>query len=200
MTKDEVDPIFLEPHELEAIISKEIDIERLAIVRDVYIFCCCTGLAFIDVKQLKRSEVKVGIDGELWIDKQRQKTSVPSKVPLLPMAQFILERHRDNPVCIENDLLLPVPSNTKYNGYLKELADICGVKKTLTTHTARHTFGTTVTMLHGVPIETIKKMMGHKRSTMTEHYARVLPIKISQDMNNLKASLANGSLGMLNGA
>jgi len=145
MTKDEVDPIFLEKHELEAIIAKEITIERLANVRDVYIFCCCTGLAFIDVKQLKRSEVKIGIDGELWIDKERHKTNVPSRIPLLPLAKFILERHKDNIECLANDTLLPVLSNSKYNAYLKELADICGVKKNLTTHTARHTFGTTVT-------------------------------------------------------
>jgi len=190
MTKNEVDPVFLEKHELEAIINKEITIERLANVRDVYIFCCCTGLAFIDVKQLKRSEVKIGIDGELWIDKERQKTNVPSKVPLLPLAKFILERHKDNSDCIANDTLLPVLSNNKYNAYLKELADICGIKKNLTTHTARHTFGTTVTLLHGVPLETVKKMMGHKRIEQTEHYARVLPIKISSDMDELKGKLA----------
>jgi len=163
LTLDEVDPVFLTEQELQTLADKEITNDRLATIRDIFIFSCLTSLCYIDVKQLKKSEVTIGHDGQLWIDKKRQKTSVPSKVPLLPITRRILEKYRDHPRCIEEDRLLPVYSNAKYNEYLKEIAAICGIDKNLTTHTARHTFGTTVTLTNGVSMPAIKNMMGHKR-------------------------------------
>src|ERR1700712_3154077 len=111
---------------------------RIPSDRDIFIFCCFTGLAFIDVKQLKRSEVCIGIDGQYWIQKNRQKSNEPSKIPLLPIALQILDKYKDYPLCVAKDVLLPVLSNQKYNSYLKELADICNINKNMTSHTARH--------------------------------------------------------------
>lgn len=189
LSLEENDPVFLAKEELQRIIRKEIAGPRLQSVRDIFVFCCFTGLAFIDVKQLKRSEVCIGIDGQYWIQKNRQKSNEPSKIPLLPITLRILDKYKDHPACVVKDVLLPVLSNQKYNSYLKELADICNVDKNLTSHTARHTFGTTVTLSNRVPIKSVKEMMGHKHIKQTLHYARVLPIKLSEDMQQLKERL-----------
>lgn len=189
MSKEEVVPEFLNKEEIQAISSKEIKIERLRQVRDVFLFCCFTGLAYVDIKKLNASEVSVGVDNELWIFTRRGKTNIPSRIPLLPISQKILDSYKDHPQCINSRKLLPVLSNQKYNSYLKELADICGITKNLTTHTARHTFATTVTLSNGVPIESVSKMLGHKKLQTTQHYARVLDIKVSEDMQVLRARL-----------
>lgn len=189
MTLNEVDTVYLTKEELEKIANKNITNERLSTTRDIFMFCCFTSLAYIDVKQLKKSEVKIGVDGNLWIDKRRQKSKVPTKVPLLPITKQILEKYSNDKRCQENDLLLPVISNAKYNEYLKEIASICGISKNLTTHTARHTFGTTVTMSNGVPVESIKQMMGHKKIEQTLHYAQILPTKVSDDMLELESKM-----------
>eukprot|EP01037_Dinobryon_pediforme_P010938 gene10938-11021_t len=120
---------------------------------------CYTGLAYVDVKKLKRSEMVKGIDDDLWIYTNRQKTDTLSRIPILPAALKVIERYEDNPQCIVDDLLLPVMSNQKMNAYLKEIADLCGISKLLTFHIARHTFATTVTLNNGVPIESVAKMM-----------------------------------------
>lgn len=158
-------------------------------MRDVYIFCCFTGLAYADVKKLERTEISIGVDEELWIFTDRLKTKIKSRVPLLPVSQAIIEKYKNDPVCINGNKVLPVLSNQKYNAYLKEIADICGITKNLTTHTARHTFGTTVTLTNGVPIESVSKMLGHKKISTTQHYARVLDIKVGEDMQVLKSKL-----------
>lgn len=186
MSKEEVIPEFLTKEEIQAISEKEIKMERLKQVRDVFLFCCHTGLAYVDIKKLNASEVSLGFDSELWIFTKRGKTNVPSRIPLLPLSKKILAQYKDHPQCINNNRLLPVLSNQKYNSYLKEIADICGISKNLTTHTARHTFATTVTLSNGVPIESVSKMLGHKKLQTTQHYAKVLDIKVSEDMQVLK--------------
>jgi site-specific recombinase XerD len=194
MTKKEVVPEFLTHHELETITSKKFNGERLRQVRDIFVFCCYTGLAFADVRKLKASEIGVGIDGSKWIFTNRQKTDMISRIPLLPISLEILDRYKNHPVCVSAEKVLPVLSNQKYNEYLKEVASICGINKKMTTHTARHTFATTVTLSNGVPIESVSKMLGHKNLKTTQHYARVLDKKISEDMNSLKNKLqAKGS-------
>jgi site-specific recombinase XerD len=189
MGKEEVIPEFLTKEELELVTRKKITIERLQHVRDVFVFCCYTGLAYVDIKKLNTGEVSVGIDGDLWIFTRRQKTSTPSRIPLLPVTQEILAAYKEHPQCVNSNRLLPVLSNQKYNSYLKELADICGITKNLTSHTARHTFATTVTLSNGVPIESVAKMLGHKKLQTTQHYARVLDGKVSEDMQALKGRL-----------
>jgi len=186
MSKEEVIPEFLTKEEIQAISEKDIKMERLKQVRDVFLFCCHTGLAYVDIKKLNSSEVSLGFDNELWIFTKRGKTKVPSRIPLLPLSQKILAEYKNHPQCINSKKLLPVLSNQKYNSYLKEIADICGIPKNLTTHTARHTFATTITLSNGVPIESVSKMLGHKKIQTTQHYARVLDMKVSEDMQVLK--------------
>jgi site-specific recombinase XerD len=186
MIKKEVIPEFLTEHEIQKMAEKKFVSDRINQVRDIFLFCCYTGLAFVDVKKLKVSEIRIGIDGSKWIFTNRQKTHTPSRIPLLPIALEILELYKGHPVCLNSDKALPVLSNQKYNEYLKEIGNICEINKNLTTHTARHTFATTVTLSNGVPIESVSKMLGHKNLKTTQHYAKVLDRKLSDDMNMLK--------------
>jgi site-specific recombinase XerD len=177
---------YLTQQELDAIANKRFTIERLAQVRDIFVFCCYTGLSYADVKKLKRNEITIGVDGEQWIFTSRQKTDTSSRIPLLPVALEILSRYQDHPQCENKGLLLPVLSNQKMNAYLKEIADLCGIIKHLTFHLASHTFATRVTLSNGVPIETVSKMLGHTILKTTQHYAKILDIKVSGDMALLK--------------
>ncbi len=181
-----VERIFLTKEELQKMADKEFEFNRLAHVRDVFLFCCFTGLAYVDVKQLRKKDIVTGIDGEKWISIKRQKTNVPSKIPILPMAIKLINKYQNHPQCEANDAVLPVLSNQKMNAYLKEVTDLCGVHKNVTFHIARHTFATTVTLLNGVPIETVSKMLGHTNIKTTQHYAKILDIKVSADMKALK--------------
>ncbi|RYE29228.1 MAG: site-specific integrase [Sphingobacteriales bacterium] len=191
MTKKEVIREILTEEELQSLISKEIENVRIRQVRDIFIFSCFTGLAYIDAKRLKRSEVVIGMDGERWIYTKRKKTDSPTRIPLLPVVQDIMEVYKDHPQCLNEDCLLPIPSNAKLNAYLKEVADICGIKKYLTFHIARHTFATTVTLNNGVPIESVSKMLGHKSIKITQIYAKVLDRKLSEDMGLLRERYAS---------
>jgi site-specific recombinase XerD len=183
----EVTREFLTELEIQSLMEKEFVSERLELVRDIFVFSCFTGLAYIDVKQLTTDNIVLGIDGDKWINKNRQKTDTNSKIPLLPTAQCIVDKYENHPVCKNKGNLLPILSNQKMNAYLKEIADICGINKELTFHIARHTFATTVTLSNGVPIETVSKMLGHTNLKTTQHYAKILDKKISEDMQVLKA-------------
>jgi len=118
-----------------------------------------------------------------------QKTGVEETVPLLPVALEIIKKYNDHPYCLAENKLLPVNSNFRYNAYLKELAVICGISKDLTTHTARHTFATIITLENDVPIETIGKMLGHKDLRSTQKYAKITKRKISNKMKSLENKL-----------
>ena len=179
----------LNQEELDALRLKEIDIPRLAEVRDVFVFCCYTGFAYSDIYKFEYDAVTKGIDGGFWLSTNRQKTGTKESVPLLPIALDIIEKYRDHQYCIEANKLLPVNSNQRYNAYLKEIADICGIKKKITSHIARHTFATTVTLANGVPIETVSSMLGHNSIRTTQIYAKVIEQKVSEDMQNLKEKL-----------
>ncbi|MDN3656154.1 site-specific integrase [Ferruginibacter paludis] len=146
-------------------------------------FSCYTGLPYADVKELKRSEIIIGIDGERWISIDRQKTGTPSKIPVLPIAAKLLDKYKNHPQCGMKDRL-------KMNAYLKEIADTCGIDKNFTFHIARHTFATTVTLNNDVPIETVSKMLGHTNLRTTQHYAKILDLKVSKDMMTLKRKLS----------
>lgn len=178
---------FLTEQEIQSLMEKEFVSERLELVCDIFVFSCFSGLAYIDVKQLSKDNIVLGIDGDKWINKNRQKTDTNSKIPLLPTAQYILDKYANHPVCVNEDKLLPIFSNQKMNAYLKEIATVCGINKELTFHIARHTFATTVTLSNGVPIETVSKMLGHTNLKTTQHYAKILDKKISEDMQVLKA-------------
>lgn len=182
----EVERVYLTEEEIQAIIEKEFATERLSLVRDIFLFSCFTGLAYIDVKNLTKSHISYGIDGEKWIFTHRQKTESASKIPILPVTQIIIDKYENHPQSINQDKLLPILSNQKMNSYLKEIAGVCGIDKELTFHIARHTFATTVTLTNGVPIESVSKMLGHKNLKTTQHYAKVLDRKVSEDMAILK--------------
>ena len=181
---------YLTQQELDAITNKKFVVERLVQVRDVFVFCCYTGLSYADVKKLRRNEIGIGMDGDKWIFTSRQKTDTSSRIPLLPVALTILNRYQDHPQCENKGLLLPVLSNQKMNAYLKEIADLSDVVKHLTFHLARHTFATTVTLSNNVPIETVSKMLGHTNIKTTQHYAKILDLKVSHDMAALKKKYA----------
>lgn len=147
--------------ELNLLENHPLPVERLAAVRDVFVFQCYTGLAYIDVYNLKKTDIKRGDDDELWIISERQKTGSSFNVPLLPQALKIIDRYKDHPQCLIRKSVLPVISNQRMNGYLKEIADLCGIESTLNTHKARRTFGSTVTLNNNVPIYVVKEMLGH---------------------------------------
>lgn len=180
---------FLTSHELDTIRAKEFTIDRVAQVRDIFVFCCYTGLSYADVRKLNKDEIGIGEDGKQWIFIKRQKTDTPSRIPLLNDALEILEIYNRHPACSFRSLLLPVSTNQRMNSYLKEIADACGISKTLTFHMARHTFATTVTLTNGVPIETVSKMLGHRSIVTTQHYAKILDVKVADDMQLLQDKL-----------
>lgn len=180
---------FLEKQELKVLLNKEITITRLAQVRDIFCFCCLTGLAFMDVQQLKPEHLVADIHGKIWIRKARQKTKNMCNIPLLDEAQKIINRYRDHPYCQTHGVLLPVCSNQKMNSYLKELADICGIRKNLSTHCARHTFAT-LTLASGATIDNVAKMLGHANVNMTRRYAKVLDSSIMRDMEVVAENMA----------
>ncbi len=176
-------------NEIMTIYNKKLEIKRLEEVRDVYIFCCFTGFAFYDVSKLTQENIELGIDGEKWISKERQKTKTVERIPLLPIALDIINKYSRDPYCLENNRLLPVCSNVRFNGYLKELTHIAAISKYLTSHTARHTFATTVTLENDVPIETVSQMLGHKSIKTTQIYAKITHTKLSNNMRALKEKL-----------
>ena len=189
ITTKETHRNFLMKDELETLRNKAIHINRLDQVRDIFLFSCYTGLSYIDIFFLTRSDISIGIDGEQWILTTRIKTRTGLRIPLLPIAKEILDKYSKEPEIIEYGWLLPKLTNQRLNSYLKEISDLCGFKKELTFHCARHTFATTVTLTNGVPIETVGKMLGHKSLRTTQIYAKILDTKVSSDMQVLKQKL-----------
>jgi site-specific recombinase XerD len=172
--------------ELNRLAVKDITIERLDLIRDLFIFQCYTGLAFADLAALDQKDIQVGIDGYKWIFIDRTKTGTECRIPLFPITEQIIEKYKNNLTCQIKGKLLPVPSNQKMNAYLKELATICEIDKNLHSHLARHTYATTVTLGNNIPIETVSKLLGHKKIQTTQIYAKVLETKVSKDVEGLR--------------
>ena len=185
----EVNVNFLTEEEIKTIKNKDFIGSGLNIVRDIFIFSCYTGLAYIDIFNLTKEQITIGVDGNLWIITNRQKTGINSNIPLLPIAEEIIKKYENHPLVSNSGKLLPVYSNQKVNEYLKTIADNCNINKKLTFHCARHTFATTVTLSNNVSMESVSKMLGHKSIKTTQHYAKILDKKVSEDMNNLKKIL-----------
>ena len=180
---------FLTMEELKTIEAKEFSIPRLQQVKDLFVFSCYTGLAYIDVMNLTRQNLTIGIDGNHWISTRRKKTDQPVRIPLLEIPLAILEKYKGYPAVVHSEGILPRLSNQKLNAYLKEVADLCEIEKNLTFHLARHTFATTITLTNGVPIETVSKLLGHTSIKTTQIYAKVIEKKVCEDMDMLKARL-----------
>ena len=184
------DPEYLTNNELRSLKRKEFKIERVRRVRDIFLFSCYTGLSYSDVEKLKTTDIQTGDDGEKWLIVNRTKTKEPSFILLLDIPLAIISSYKNDPETRDGNLL-PVLSNQKMNAYLKEVADLCGIQKNLTFHMARHTFATTVALENGVSISTVQKILGHKDSRSTQHYARVTRRKIGSEMKALKNSIAH---------
>ncbi len=180
-----VEKDYLTFDELKIIMEKKLDFPRIEKVRDIFVFCCFTGLAYADVKSLTKKDVSVGIDGRMWIKKKRTKTNIMSMIPLISFASDILEKYEDSPELNEKNLILPVNSNQKMNAYLKELGDICKINKYISTHTARHTFATSIALDNGLSLEATSKMLGHSNIGMTAHYARTTENLVSKNFEKL---------------
>lgn len=174
---EHVDMGFLTDDEIRRIMERDFDIPRLEAVRDIFIFSCFCGLAYIDVAHLTRENI-VTLDNRKWIIINRQKTNVQSNIPLMEIPQMIITKYEGK---TKDGRLLPVLSNQKINAYLKEIADLCGIKKRLSYHLARHTFAM-MSLSEGVPIESVSKMLGHTNIKTTQIYARITNKKIEQDM------------------
>ena len=189
-----VDRGFLTDEEILRIANKDLGIQRLELVRDIFIFSCFTGLAYIDVANLTPDHI-VTMDDKQWIMTKRQKTSVETNVLLLDIPRAIIAKYSHK--TYRDGKLFPVLTNQKTNSYLKEIADLCGIKKKLTFHLARHTFAT-MSLSKGVPIESVSKMLGHTNIRTTQIYARITNKKIEHDMEQLSEKLGkfNSAMGI----
>ena len=190
---EKVERGYLTKEELNVLSKKTFKIERLQAVLDMFLFSCYTGLAYIDIFNLSQDNIIKGIDGRDWLKTNRQKTNTMVSVPLLTEAVHLIKKYNDHPVSVGKGRLFPVISNQRMNGYLKEIAEICGIDKNFTFHLARHTFATTVTLSNGVPIESVSKMLGHTSIRTTQIYAKVVEHKLSEDMQNLRERMVSNN-------
>ena len=183
---DEVDKDYLTDAELRILMEKNFTNQRIQRVKDIFVFCCFTGLAFSDVKALTKENIILGINGKKWLKARRLKTGRMCEIPLLEFPLAIISKYENDPYCLAHGTLLPVSSNQKLNAYLKEIADLCQIDKILTTHTGRHTFATTVTLTNHVSIEAVSKMLGHSSINMTKHYARIVDSLVNDQMEKIQ--------------
>ena len=180
---------FLLEEELQLILRKQFNIPRLETVKDIFIFCCFTGLAFTDVQHLTPEHILCDNKGEYWIRKPREKTTNMCNIPLLEIPLKLIDKYKHHPECERKNIVFPVPSNQRMNSYLKEIADLCGIKKNLSTHVARHSFAC-IALANKVSMESIAKMLGHSDIKTTKIYAKVLDRTISEEMQTLREKFA----------
>ena len=180
-TSVEID--FLDYEELQRIINFSTPIKRFERTRDAFLFGCFTGLAYIDIKTLRKEHFETDSEGRVWIKKKRVKTGILSRIPLLPMAKILLEKYQDWPNL--GDRVMPIQDPKDVNENLKDIATLCGINKHVTFHTSRHTFASTVTLANNISLEVISKMMGHTNTRMTSRYAKLIDDTIAAQMDNL---------------
>lgn len=176
---NEVTVNFLTEDEIETIRNKDFAGKGLNSVRDIFIFSCYTGLAYIDIYNLTSNHITTDIDGSLWIMTNRQKTGTSSNIPLLQIAEEIIKKYENHPSVLQSGKLLPVYTNQKVNEYLKTIAENCEIDKKLTFHVARHTFASSVTLGNNVSMESVSKMLGHKSIKITQYYSKITDKKVS---------------------
>ncbi|OYX24800.1 MAG: integrase, partial [Flavobacteriales bacterium 32-35-8] len=177
--------LFLSPEQLRKFEETSFKIKRIQQIKDMFVFCCYTGLGFKEMVNLKKQNITTEFDGELWLNIYRNKTSRSYKVPLLPKAKEIMEQYNNE----ANDYVFARMSNVKFNAYLKEIADVVGIEFNLTHHIARKTFASTVLLFNNVPMEVVSSLLGHsKMQTTQESYGKVVEKRISTEMERLKGS------------
>ncbi len=174
--------VFLTPEKLKKLEETEFKIKRIQYIKDLFIFCCYTGLGFKEMSELKKKAIKKEFDGELWLNIHRQKTNKGYKIPLLPKANEIMEKYEN-----DGEKVFEGVSNTKFNLYLKEIADVVGLDFNLTHHIARKTFATTVLLYNDVPMEIVSKLLGHsKLQTTQDHYGEILQKRVAEQMDKIR--------------
>ena len=183
--------VFLSDEEIQRLMDLELRYHRQRAVRDMFVFCCFTGLAYIDLKNLTYDHIVTAPTGEQYIYNRRQKTGTPYHIMLLPIAQELIERYRGYPGKIDETRVFPVKDRKSMSTTMKHIAQKCGITKNLSTHIGRHTFGTTVTLEKGVPIETVSEMLGHKQITTTQIYAKLTANKMKEDVRRLTQRIGN---------
>jgi len=177
--------IFLTQEELKKLEEQTFEIKRIQVIKDCFVFCCYTGLAFKEMSNLKKEHLVKGHDGMDWIRIKRQKTDKTVSIPILPKAQRIIDKYNS-----ESDYVLPVISNARFNGYLKEIADVVGITKNLTHHMARRTFASTVLLYNNVPMEIVSELLGHtKLATTQQSYGKIVQKKVGEEMRRLNKEL-----------
>ena len=177
--------IFLTVEELKRLEEHDFHQKRLAVIKDLFIFCCYTGLAYREMSDLEKGNIQVGFDGNNWISMVRDKTQRPITIPLLPKAQNIIDKYLNDDVKI-----LPSISNQKFNSYLKEIAEIVGIDKKLTHHIARKTFASTILLYNDVPMEIVSELLGHSNMLITqESYGKVVQKKVSEHIQLLSKKI-----------
>ena len=185
ITQEKVERDWLTREEIKRIQALTIDIPRIQVTKDLFLFQCYTGLSFSDMANLSKRNVECDSDGVQWLVVHRTKTGIRCDIPLSEQAKELITKYQKDPWCQKKERLLPVPSNQKTNAYLKEVADLCRIPKTLTTHIARHTFATNA-LDSGVPVETVSKILGHRKLSTTMIYGKVLRTKIVRDIASLE--------------
>lgn len=177
---------FLTEPEIMAMLAIDFsDTPRLELVRDTFVFCCFTGLAFCDIKSLTRDNITTDTEGNAWIRKSREKTGELSIIPLLEIPRSIADKYSEDPIVKSTGVVLPVITNQKMNAYLKEIADLARIPKHLTTHIARHTFAS-LSLSNHVPMESIQKMLGHSDIKTTQIYAKMQDKTVYEDMEAMR--------------
>lgn len=184
-TLNEVKTTFLTIEELKRIENKVFSNRRLDVTRDIFLFSCYTSYAPVDVMNLTKGNYTLDEDCDNWLKTRRKKTNVKTNVLVIPALKRIIEKYMDDPECIEENRLVPNRSNSNMNAYLKEIADLCDIDKNLTWYVGRHTFATTVALANDIPMEIISQIMGHKRITQTQHYAKLMDTSVKKHMKSL---------------
>ena len=179
---------FLSESELRDVMNAQLPNYKTAIVRDIFVFCCFTGLSYADVKKLTHDDIHTDERGDMWIIDHRQKTGTQFRVKLLPVAKELVERY--SRLKLPESKVFPVKDRDSMNMSLRHVARHAGLSFSPTIHEARHTFSTTVTLSQGVPLETVSKMLGHKHITTTQIYAKITNDKIGRDMDALSEKIA----------
>ena len=185
--REPVDIDFLDEEELRKIINFDTPLPRLERAKDMFLFGCFTGLSYIDIKTLTLEHFEKDNAGRIWIKKRRVKTGVLSRIPLLPIAKLILDKYKGG------EKLLPIQDPADINKYLKDIAILCDIKKRITFHTSRHTFGSTVTLANNISLEVVSKMLGHTNTRMTTHYAKLIDKCIGEQMDKLMDTFTGDS-------
>ena len=177
---------FLTKEEIHLLMNVELKRKTMQLIRDLYLFCCFTGLAFADLKNLKEEHIQTFFDDSEWIVINRQKTGVRATIKLLDYPKSIMEKYRG--LCAD-ERIFPVPCYSDCRGILLRIAKRCGITKHLTWHMSRHTMATEICLTNGVPIETVSSILGHKNIKTTQIYAKITKEKLNKDMDKLSLQL-----------